>query len=213
MFNKKIFLMPLLLMLAVGPLQAATFKSGYTYNWVLQSGDFKVGDTLGSSKILDYHDAGTCLFETSSWKYHGMSGSARPGYLGGDVVWSLNPGDYMTTTFHVDSRAVAFMFESDSDDGFVSIFVDNMLLVDGYDMQKLPVEGEKLHRKFSYGSLVISGLDYKAHTVKILNSSTSKGLFAKNDFHVYGAAAVPLPATFWLLASGLLGLLGLRRKS
>ena len=64
MFNKRLILVPWLLLLAVGSLHAATYTPGYTSSWYEQSGDFKVGDKVGGWGILDYHDAGT---KNSGW--------------------------------------------------------------------------------------------------------------------------------------------------
>ncbi len=54
-----------------------------------------------------------------------------------------------------------------------------------YDMMTLP--GKIAYPDWQVGTLVVSGLDYDFHTIKIGNVDTSN---YRDDFHMYGGAAV-----------------------
>jgi len=180
----------------------------YTLTWVSESKDYGVGDTVGGWEVLEYKDAvadnANGVWTTSGY----MGGDTRPN--GATILWFYYGGSSAATTLGTKSTAVAFMLESDSNDKYVNFYVDGVCVLANYDMMTLP--GQIAYPDWQVGTLVVSGLDYDYHTIRIGNVDTSS---YRDDFHLYGGAAVapvPLPAAIWLLGPGLLGVLGIRRK-
>lgn len=222
--NCVVLLSTLLLLVGLSSVQAATAS------WLKESRDYAVGDTLGTWQILEYRDAN----QANANKVWLTSGTAAGGE---NIRYSYNKGKIIngsavhdasvmwftgrataSTTFTVASTAVAIMLEADANDiGKVSfdidgndVSIDNLyayLTTCGGVASWQTKGGASTYANCKIATLVISGLDLGIHSVKISGN---------DDFHVLGAAAVsavPLPGAAWLLGSGLLGLLGLRRKN
>ncbi|SEM73708.1 VPLPA-CTERM protein sorting domain-containing protein [Syntrophus gentianae] len=180
----------------------------YTLTWVPESKDYAVGETVSGWTVLEYKDA-VAYNSNGVWTTSGSpGGDTRPN--GATIMWFYYGGNYAETTLSTKSTAVAFMVESDSNDMYVNFYVDGNCVLANYDMMTLP--GQISYPDWQVGTLVVSGLDYGTHTIKIQSVDTNS---YRDDFHLYGGAAVapvPLPAAVWLLGPGLLGILGIRRK-
>lgn len=176
--------------------------------WIDQSQDYAVGDVVGGWKVLEYRDAmaGNSNGAWTTYDSGGMGGDARNGST---VLWFYNGGDYAKTTFQTPSTAIAFMVESDYNDGLVNFYVDGSPVLSGFNMQALP----GINGSVRVGTLIVSGLAMGPHEVMIQSAQTAY----YDDFHMYGAAAVaavPEPETYAMLLAGLgiMGGIARRRK-
>jgi hypothetical protein len=167
----------------------------YTLTWIDESKDYAVNDVVGGWKILDWKDAAA---RGGEWSAYGDVGGST--YGGNTVLWLFENGSSASVGLTVPSTAVAFMLESDGNDGSATFWVDNDIVLANYDMQTKETR-----------TLIVSGLSYGNHTLKVVDVANNSG----DDVHIYGGAAVapvPVPAAAWLLGTGLVGLFGVRRK-
>lgn len=203
-----------LMSLAVLSLSIANAHADITTEWVNESGDYSVGEWVGNWQVLEYKDA-VAYNANNVWTTEGVSGGIIDPLTNSSVLWFYYPASYATVGFSQPSTSVAFMLESDGNDGLVNFYVDNAEVLHHFDMQTLPVE--RLPGSW-VGTLVVSGLEYGQHSVKIESAPDFAFSSGRNDFHMYGAAAVsPVPAPaavwLWLAGCGLLGLTGMRKRS
>ena len=199
--KKIVMLFGLMIIFAIGTVNA----NAYSTTIIAGSGDYSVGDTVGGVwNVLDYKDA--VSYNTNGvWTISGASGGTTEGD-GDTLLWFYAVGNYAQVTLGASSTAIAFMLQSDSNDGYVDFSVDGNVVLANYYMQSLPS---------NVGTLIVSGLANGYHTIKI--QSVGLNTADINDFHIYGGAALapittPEPTTMLLLGLGLVGLAGLGRK-
>jgi hypothetical protein len=181
---------------------------------ISESRDYAVGESIGDWRVIEYKDA-VASNRNNVWTISGISGGAMDAN-DSTVMWFFYPGSYATVEFAQPSTSVAFMLQSDANDGLVNFYVDDTEVFHHFDMQTLPgiLPGES---GVETGTFVVSGLDNVPHTVKIESAPDFSFADGRNDFHMYGAAAVspvpaPAPIWLWLACSGLLGIIRMRRK-
>ncbi len=134
--------------------------------------------TLLGSPVLEYRNAGDGGIDWIT------SGIGPRGGLGVEELWLFDdsaagiPGtSEATTTFSTASNSVGFMMNGDHNDGFAQFFVDGIDL-GVYDL-------------FNTGrrSLVVTGLNLAAHTLKIVQLGLHNPLATKGDVAIFGGAA------------------------
>lgn len=176
--------------LNTGSFTYSTSGNGYNLQWLSESQDYSNGEVLGNWKILQYKDAnsynvnGVWTLNASQWggsnATYGSDGS-----INNSVLWSYTPGGTASTSFDVMSSAVAFMFQSDSNDGNVNVFVDGEAVLLNKDLRTLPYQMPG--GQIMFGTLVVSGLPYGYHTIMIENIDPGD---TNNDVHIFGGAAL-----------------------
>ena len=57
---------------------------------------------------------------------------------GSSILWFYYPGSYATVEFDQPGTSIAFMLQSDANDGLVNFYVDNTEVLHHFDMQTLP---------------------------------------------------------------------------
>lgn len=197
---------------------SSTIASAYadvTTEWINESRDYSVRESVGRWQVVEYKDA-VAGNANSVWTVNGFPSGAVDAN-GSSILWFYYPGSYATVEFTQPSTSVAFMLQSDANDGLVNFYVDDTEVLHHFDMQTLPgtVMGEI---GVKAGTLIVSGLQIGMHSVKIESAPDFVFSDGRNDFHMYGAAAVsPIPAPaaiwLWLAGCGLLGFIGMRKKS
>lgn len=210
---KKDHLMALIFLAALS-LSIANANASVTTEWINQSKDYSVGESVGGWQVVEYKDA-VAGNANNVWTVNGFP-SGTVDANGSSVLWFYYPGSYASVEFTQPSSSVAFMLQSDANDGLVNFYVDNTEVLHHFDMQTLPgtVMGEI---GVKAGTLIVSGLQNGPHSVKIESAPDFVFADGRNDFHMYGAAAVspvPAPAAVWLWLAGccLLALTGMGKK-
>ena len=193
-------------------LSVVSTQASAATEWINESRDYSVGERVGNWQVLEYKD-GVAYNANNVWTTSGVS-SGGVHVDGSSILWFYYPGSYATVEFDQPGTSIAFMLQSDANDGLVNFYVDNTEVLHHFDMQTLP--GTTVGGRV--GTLVVSGLENGQHSVKIESAPDFAFSSGRNDFHIYGAAAVsPVPAPaalwLWLAGCGLLGITGIRKRS
>ena len=134
--------------------------------------------TLLGSPVIEYRNAGIGGID---WV---TSGIGPRGGLGVQELWLFDdsaggiPGtSEATTTFSIASDSVGFIMNGDHNDGFAQFFVDG-IDVGIYDL-------------FQTGrrSLLVTGLNLTAHTLKVVQLGLHNPASTKGDVAIFGGAA------------------------
>jgi len=191
-------------LLLLAPLLIPSPGYGWSASWINQSGDFSVGDTIGGFSIIEWNNAGPT---NNQWTVPWCTWFSGVGP--NDQMWlESDTGSESSTSLTLLTDRVGFMMTGDYNDGFGAFYVD-ALYIGTFDLYNL---GNK--------SLIVTGLDYGLHTLRVVQTGNKNPSASANHVAIYGgaglepehASAVPLPGAAWLLGSGLLGLVGLRRR-
>ncbi|MBU1404922.1 MAG: VPLPA-CTERM sorting domain-containing protein [Proteobacteria bacterium] len=127
----------------------------------------------------------------------------------GYIPWELNGIDYVLDS-HYNPMLGFYQNDFHYDWNQATLFqVDTSLAATGRAKQYVNGSGMSLEWKIAAGDIKMDGEAFTWY-------AASHGIALGSDTHDLTAAAqasaVPLPAGFWLLGSGLLGLAGVRRK-
>lgn len=156
--------------------------------------------SIQGNPVLEYKNAGRGGID---WV---VTGDGPTGGRGIRELWLFDdsaagiPGtSQATTTFSVISNAVGFVMAGDHNDGFAQFFVDG-IDVGTFDMYR---GGNRI--------LAVTGLDYMAHTLKIVQLGEHNPNSTKGDVAIFGGAAfntpiaaIPEPQTYAMLLVGLI---------
>ncbi len=134
--------------------------------------------TLLGNPVLEYQNAGIGGID---WV---TSGIGPRGGLEVQELWLFDdsaggvPGtSEATTTFSIASNSVGFMMNGDHNDGFAQFFVDGVD-VGIYDLFQI-----------GRSSLVVTGLNLAAHTLKVVQLGLHNPASTKGDVAIFGGAA------------------------
>ena len=111
--------------------------------WINESRDYSVGERVGNWQVLEYKDA-VAYNANNVWTTEGVSGGIIDPLTDSSVLWFYYPGSYATVGFSQPSTSVAFMLESDGNDGLVNFYVDNAEVLHHFNMQTLPLRGSRV---------------------------------------------------------------------
>lgn len=156
--------------------------------------------SIQGNPVLEYKNAGKGGID---WV---VTGDGPTGGRGIRELWLFDdsaagiPGtSQATTTFSVISNAVGFVMAGDHNDGFAQFFVDG-IDVGTFDMYR---SGNRI--------LAVTGLDFMAHTLKIVQLGEHNPNSTKGDVAIFGGAAfntpiaaIPEPQTYAMLLVGLI---------
>ncbi|OQW43113.1 MAG: cell wall anchor protein [Proteobacteria bacterium SG_bin4] len=156
--------------------------------------------SIQGNPVLEYKNAGKGGID---WV---VTGDGPTGGRGIRELWLFDdsaagiPGtSQATTSFSVISNAVGFVMAGDHNDGFAQFFVDG-IDVGTFDMYR---GGNRI--------LAVTGLDFMAHTLKIVQLGEHNPNSTKGDVAIFGGAAfntpiaaIPEPQTYAMLLVGLI---------
>lgn len=164
--------------------------------------------SIHDNPVLEYRNAGKGGID---WV---VTGDGPTGGRGIRELWLFDdsaagiPGtSQATTTFSVVSNAVGFVMAGDHNDGFAQFLVDG-IDVGTFDMYRT---GNRI--------LAVTGLDFMAHTLTIVQLGEHNPNSTKGDVAIFGGAAfntpiaaIPEPQTYAMLIGGLILLGGFACK-
>lgn len=162
---------------------------------------------IGGNPVLEYRNAGKGGID---WTVTGDGPTGGRGirelWLFDDSAAGILGTSQATTSFSVVSNAVGFVMAGDHNDGFAQFFVDN-IDVGTFDMYR---GGNRI--------LAITGLDFMAHTLTIVQLGEHNPNSTKGDVAIFGGAAfntpiaaIPEPQTYAMLLAGLILLVSMAR--
>ena len=118
-------------------------------------------------------------------------------YLVEDLLLSVDNNDSYAVSYSADGVSWGALLTISSSYGEVGWGMDTMSTVSG--------QGEYIYQ-----------IDFSSVVARYLRIVATGGdnMYSVGEFQVYGSStsSVPLPGAVWLLGSGLIGLVGLRRK-
>ena len=112
-----------------------------------------------------------------------------------DLVLQVDNNDDYRVQYSTDKSSWSLLFNISRNWGEIGWGLDTMSSISG-DPQ------------------YISGIDFTEVQARYLKFFSTGGdrIYSISELQAYGVVAAPLPGAFWLLGSGILGLIGLRRK-
>lgn len=183
--------------------------SAFSIEWLPLVTTEKNGNPLSiqDNPVLEYRNAGKGGID---WV---VTGDGPIGGRGIRELWLFDDSaagilgtSQATTSFSVASNAVGFVMAGDHNDGFAQFFVDN-IDVGTFDMYR---GGNRI--------LAVTGLDFMAHTLTIVQLGEHNPNSTKGDVAIFGGAAfntpiaaIPEPQTYAMLLAGLILLVSMAR--
>jgi hypothetical protein len=194
-----------LLCLLLGSLSILYFSNSSFGSLVWQVGerDGAVSSIIGAS---EYSQTGT-LYQSFTFNPDTDNYENMPGYLGTSLVSQFDTTETLIINFFLstdynDLKLTYGRYGSEDDKIYSSLYMNNpdFLLAEG--------PGENLYQEyvFDFGS---AGQGQHEVKIEYANGGSDGGHFI--DYVQLEGTSVPIPGAVWLLGSGLIGLVGLRR--
>ena len=123
------------------------------------------------------------------------------------AIWKVDAVSEIPSAF----SGFSIIFDDSDNDNEVEF--SDYLFFSGWSEFSTPNQYEQLN---AIPSLLISGLDLMGGSDWVFEDKDGGGgsfyIHGTYDWFTYNATSVPIPGAVWLLGSGLVGLIGIRRK-
>lgn len=195
--------------LVIALLLISSNVSAFSIEWLPLVTTEKNGNPLSihDNPVLEYRNAGKGGID---WVVTGDGPTGGRGirelWLFDDSAAGILGTSQATTSFSVASNAVGFVMAGDHNDGFAQFLVDN-IDVGTFDMYR---GGNRI--------LAVTGLDFMAHTLTIVQLGEHNPNSTKGDVAIFGGAAfntpiaaIPEPQTYAMFLAGLILLVSMAR--
>ena len=184
-------------LLIIALLLISSHASAFSIQWIPLGATNAEGNpsTIGGNPIIEYKNAGK---DGIDWT---ATGDGKRGGMGVRELWLFDDSasgrlgtSAAKTSFSVASNSISFIMNGDHNDGWARFFVDDVD-VGAFDLYETGLQ-----------NLVVTGLDFTAHSLEIVQLGRHNPNATKGDVAIIGGAAFniisePTTLALFLIAS------------